>query len=92
MTVTTFLTMIVLGDGGHCGIGYVTPAAAVQLVSQICKLFWLNELELTNQFDKINTLFWKVMILQGLIGDLKIIRSNNWHNLEANWRADAGVT
>ena len=50
---------IVLGDGGHRGTGYVTLASAVQLVSQICKLFWPNELELTNQFDKVSTFFWK---------------------------------
>ena len=67
--------MIILGDGGHRGMGYVTPASAVQLVSQLCKLFWPNDLELTNQFDKVSTFFCKVMILQGLLGHLKVIRS-----------------
>ena len=32
-------TLIVLGDGGHHGMGYVTPTSAVQLVSKLCKLF-----------------------------------------------------
>ena len=31
--------MIILGDGGHCGMGYVTPASVVKLVSKLCKLF-----------------------------------------------------
>ena len=31
--------MIILGDGGHRGMGYVTPASAVQLFSKLCKLF-----------------------------------------------------
>ena len=30
---------IILGDGGHRGMGYVTPASAVELFSKLCKLF-----------------------------------------------------
>ena len=33
------LLWIVLGDGGHRGMGYVTPGSVVQLVSKLCKLF-----------------------------------------------------
>ena len=85
-------TMIILGDGGHRGMGYVTPASAVQLVSKLCKLFWHLTLELTNQFDKLSTFFEKFWIVQGLIGHLKVIRSNNLYNLGTSWTADAGVT
>ena len=31
--------MIILGDGGHRGTGYVTRVSAVQLVSKLWKLF-----------------------------------------------------
>ena len=38
------LLKVTLGDGGHHGTGYVTPASAVQLVSKLCKLFDLMNL------------------------------------------------
>ena len=31
--------MIILGDGGHRDMGYVTPASDVELFSKLCKLF-----------------------------------------------------
>ena len=74
---TNIQLWIILGNGSHCGMGYVTGESAVQLVSKLCKLFWHLTFELTNQFDKVR-------ILQGLIGHIKVIRSNNLHNLETS--------
>ena len=46
---------------------------------------------MANQIDKV-TFFWKVLDLQGLIGHLEVIRSNNLHNLETSRTAEVGVT
>ena len=119
-------------------------SSAVQVVSKFMQIYLAFDLELTNQFDKVKPSFEKSLILQGLIGHLKVnkvkwfafwrdatwtadeplhnqycgshhcqvwspsfekfwilqgfighlevIRSNNLHNLETSWTADVSVT
>ena len=55
------------------------------------QIIWPNDLK-ANQIDKVSTFFWKVLDLQGWIGYLEVIRSNNLHNLETSWTVEFGVT
>ena len=61
-----FLSMIILGDGGHCGMGYVTSISCSTCFS-IMQIIWPNDL-----------LRWPIKPCKSMTFQKKVLTLSNW--------------